>query len=985
MFRPSLISPTSLSLLCLIALTGCSSRSILPFGSGAPRIKGAESISVPRSKDLLPVYEYRLENGLEVYLIPNKQEPRFYAEVAVRTGSRNDPAQNTGLAHYLEHLLFKGTTELGTINYAAEKPHLDRITELYEEHFRENDPERRKTIYAQIDAESQLAAQYMVPNELTQLYQVLGGTNLNAHTWLDETVYKVDLPANRFPQWAMIESARFRDPVFRGFHTELQIVYEEKNRAMDNKDRVIMEAVNETLYLVHPYGQQTTLGNAEHLRRPSLVTIQEYFNTYYVPNNMAIIISGDIDVRSTMTTIVEHFGSYASKPLPAEPTWNEPELDSVRRVEVNYPGEETVMIAFRTVPNSSENRYAAELIDMILDNQTAGLINLNINLPQLARSAGAYPMISNDYGAQYLWGVPKEGQTLEQVEALLLEQITAVKNGNFPDDLLPAIVNDFRKSRQLELETNEARVNRLRDVYLSKRSWSEARNDLDRYSTVTKEDVVRVAKELFGTGYVVGYRRDGQNNHEPIEPPTITQLSIEPGRQSDFAATILKVESAPIEPLFLDFANDIERQTVSETRTYFRAHNPVNQLFTLSLVVEKGTNHEPRLALLSQLMNKAGTKSLDSEEFKKSLYRLGTDLTYSSSDNQTAITLSGLDDQFEPSLILLQEYLSKPAVEEDALSLLVERIIKQREDNQKEPQSVSRAASWFSRYGELSPMREELSNTVLKSLTTDAMLELHQSVLDYQQLIAYVGPRPLEDVIELVETRVPPAINPLPVPERRVRPVREVTSSELLFVELDKVQSQVRIESTQPDAMSFNVVPALVFDEYFGGGMSGLVFQEIRESRALAYSAGAAYVLNTEPKDVSLLVQVAGTQAEQTNTALSAMLDLMLNVPEQPDRFEQAKIAVENRLRTERIGFRALIAAVRQLERMGYTSDPKARWMNGLNELDYNEFMEFYKSSIQNKPVRITVVGNSERIGELQLPANITRTSVPVESIFPKQ
>lgn len=972
-------------LVLLVLFTSCTTKNAGGNLAKAPTVEGARLVVAPQKADLLAVYEYELENGLQVYLMPNSESPRFYAEIAVRTGSRNDPAETTGLAHYLEHLLFKGTDKIGTVNFEAEMPHLDRITELYEEHFREDDPEKRKAIYAQIDAEAQLAAQYSVPNEFQQIYQVLGGDALNAHTWLDETVYKIDLPANRMNQWAAIESERFRKPIFRGFHTELQIVYEEKNRSLDNKDRIIYEALNKALYQVHPYGQQTTLGTTEHLRRPSLVTIQKYYDTYYVPNNMAIIISGDIDLTETMKAIVENFGGFETKPLPEEKIWNEPELNTVRRVEVTYPGEEQVALAFRTAPAKSEDRFALELIDMILDNKTAGLINLNINLPQRAQSAGAYPQINNDYGSQTLWGIPKEGQTLEEVEALLLEQLNNIKTGNFEAELIPSIVNDFRKTRQLELESNEARVERLRDVYLSKRSWTTARNDLDQYTKISKDQIIEVANRYFSSGYVAAYRRDGAANYEAIEPPKITQISIEPGRESEFAKTILAMPTKQIEPKYVDFAKDVNRKTVSPAREYYHAANPVNQLFTFSVVVEMGTNHDPRLDLLASLMNKAGTGNLSSEEFKKALYRLGTDFSYGAADNQTVVTMSGLDDEFEPSLKLLQEFLASPKPEPGTLETLVQTTLTQREDAQKDAPSVSRAASWYSRYGENSPFREQLSNTELKAVTEGELLALHNQLFQHQQVIAYVGPRSLSQVTGVVENLLPAPKNPEPTPARRVRPMRNTTENEILFVELDKVQTQVRIESNEPGIEQAPVVPAMVFNEYFGGGMSGLVFQEIRESRALAYSAGAAYVLSNEPGDVSLMIQVAGTQAEQTNQALNAMNDLFQNMPREEGRFDQALTALENRFRTDRVGFRSLIASVRNWERLGFTEDPNKAWFAGIQTLTWDEFQTFYETQIKQGPWRVTIVGNKERIGELDLEKTTPLRSVDVKDIFPKE
>ena len=204
---------------------------------------GYNRINETNANDPLDAQIFELDNGLKVYLTENHEEPRFYAEIAVRAGSKHDPSDGTGLAHYLEHLLFKGNQNLGTLNYEAEKPYLDEIVNLYEEHFSETDEGRRAEIYSEINRAAQLAAEYAVPNEIDKIYNSMGGTGLNAHTWYEETVYKIGLPSNRLQQWAEIESDRFVNPVFRLFHTELETVYEEKNRSLDNAGRIICTAI----------------------------------------------------------------------------------------------------------------------------------------------------------------------------------------------------------------------------------------------------------------------------------------------------------------------------------------------------------------------------------------------------------------------------------------------------------------------------------------------------------------------------------------------------------------------------------------------------------------------------------------------------------------------------------------------------------------------------------------------------------------------
>src|SRR5438094_1759154 len=489
-----------------------------------PALAGTKRLNQPTPKDPMAVQIYQLDNGLTVYLTENHETPRFEAQIAVRAGSKHDPAESTGLAHYLEHMLFKGTTRVGTLDYEKEKPHLDRITELYEKHFHETDPEKRKAIYAEINQESQLAAQFEIPNEMDKLYKAMGEQGLNAHTWHEETVYQVNLPRNRLEQWAILESERFQHPVFRLFQPELEIVYEEKNQTLDNKEAVIEFAVNKLLFKKHPYGQQTTIGEVEHLKNPSLKNMYEFFEKNYVPGNMAIVISGDIRPRQTIKLIDRHFSAWQARPVPQPRHCEVKRRQEAERVTVKYKGEEYVLLAFRTPGRNDPEAEALKLIDMILSNATAGLIDLNLNQQQKVRRAGSNPELNNDYGGEYLWGVPKKGQSLKEVEDLLRQQLELIRNGEVEDWIIPAIISDFKKNRKAMLEADESRVATMRNAFLAFQDWDYAIGEIDRIEKLTKEDVVRAANKYFQGGYVAGYRRDEQREIPKIEKPKIDKI-----------------------------------------------------------------------------------------------------------------------------------------------------------------------------------------------------------------------------------------------------------------------------------------------------------------------------------------------------------------------------------------------------------------------------------------------------------------------------
>ena len=571
---------------------------------------GYARINESNENDPLDTHIYELDNGLQVYLTENHEEPRFYAEIAVRAGSKHDPADGTGLAHYLEHLLFKGNENLGTLDYEAEKPYLDAIVELYEQHFVETDESRRAEIYSEINRVAQQAAEFAVPNEIDKLYNSMGGSGLNAHTWYEETVYKVGLPSNRIHQWAEIESDRFINPVFRLFHTELETVYEEKNRTLDNGGRIIGTAIDDLLYKIHPYGQQPTIGTVDHLKNPSLVYIQDYFDTYYVPNNMGIFISGDIDIEETIALINDKFSHWEAKEIPEVGPWEEPPLQGAERRTVQYPGEEQVSIAFRTVENGHADKEALILVDMILDNRTAGLINLNLNQQQLVSNAGSSPLFLNDYGSQNLYGIPKQDQTLEEVEKLLLDQIDNIKKGNFEEWIISAIINDFKKNEKASLEFNTARVSMMRSAFIEGSEWDYHIAEIDRMEQLTKDDVVEVANKYFGDDYVSVYRIDDQHVVPAVEKPQIDPVSIDPTRQSEFAANILAMEYDEIEPSFVEADTDYRVIEFADGVELYYAPNPLNDLFTFSINVEVGTEENEKLGLSASLIDVAGTQTV---------------------------------------------------------------------------------------------------------------------------------------------------------------------------------------------------------------------------------------------------------------------------------------------------------------------------------------------------------------------------------------
>lgn len=936
--------------------------------------------------DPMAVHHYRLDNGLDVFLTVNDQEPRFYAEIVVRAGSKHDPEVSTGMAHYLEHMLFKGTDELGTLDAAAEKVHLDSIAALYERHWHTTDAGERSAIYALIQEQGQLAAQHAVPGELDKVYSAMGASGLNAHTGEEETVYKVNLPSNRLEQWARVESERFADPVFRLFQTELETVYEEKNRTIDNKDRLIRYAVNRQLWKVHPYGQRTTIGTVEHLKNPSLRRMYEYFQTWYVPNNMAVIISGDIDIGATIDLIDTHFGAWEKTKLPDLPKWKEKRLVGAEAVEVVYPGEEYVLLAFRTQPSTHKNTEALQLVDMILDNATAGLINLNLNQQQRVRRAGSWTTShnnSNDLGAQYLYGIPKEGQSLEEVQTLLLEQLEILKRGDFEDWLIPAIVTDFKKTYKRQLEGNGSRVGMMRTAYLAFEDWDDARRKLDRMARVKKKDVVKLARKYFGDNYVVGCRRDGEQDLPSIEKPELVAIEIDRSRQSPFAANILSMPYEPVEPEYVIPGRDYTTRKVRDDIELYHAANPVNDLFTLRVVIDVGHRNDNRLPMARDLMDKSGTPRFTSEELKKAWYRLGSDLSLAVNDNQTVFTLSGLDENFGASLRLMMEALTQPSAGDSTIDELVQITIANRADATKDHRAIQRALYQYARQGEQSYYLNVPTNEELGQLAAAELHKLISGLLGYHQRLEYTGSLSASAVLEQLsahyelpddDLREPPAYEPVPI--------RAPEATEVLLFDKEMAQALVRIESGDVPYTEAIRPEVNLFNEYFYGGMAGIVFQEMRESRALAYSAWAWYYTGNRQNEPNIMVASIGCQADKSAEALGTFLELIDDMPQSPKRFEEAQEAQINSLRTSRLGFRQLLGAVRLWERQGVTIDPRSWRFSQIQQAELADVLEFQADHVAGRPKLVTVVGDLSKMDRAVLEGYGATREVGIGEIF---
>lgn len=943
---------------------------------------GYKLVLAPLPNDPMQVHIYELDNGLRVYLSENHEEPKFFAELSVRVGGANDPETNTGLAHYLEHLLFKGNTRLGTLDWKKEKVHITRIQELYERRFHETDPEKRQALFDAIVSESALAAQYAVPNELDRIVKQLGLTSMNAGTSNDYTVYFMELPSNRLEQWAMLEANRFQDPVFRLFLPELEVVYEEKNRSMDNKGRIIQEAIFNLRYGDHPYGKQTVLGHVEHLKNPSIKAIHDFFETFYVSNNMALCLSGDFEIESTIQLIDQYFSVWEPGELPDYMNGKAEPIREHRTVEIQYPGEEEVYLAFSTQPIGHEDVEALKLIDMILDNANAGLINLNLNQQQRVLNAGSFPYFRNLAGTQYLFGSPKEGQTLEEVEALLLDQLKIIKQGEFGDWLIPAIVADFKRSEKLRLESNQARASIMASSYYTHSTWEYTITEIERIEKVTKDRVVEVANKYFNAPYVAAYRRNGEFEPPKVDKPEFEKPDVSGYASSDFGSKVLQQKVNPIQPDFVKKGEDYEVVEVRDGIRLFYTKNPMNDLFSLTMELDFGRLENERLVAASLLLDKAGTKDLSPDQLKQAWYANGSDFRFSVGDHNSSVSISGLDENFAETLALMQEFIRNPVSSQEVLDTLKQIILKQRKDAKEDIQTLFLALRNYNRYGDQSPFLTRMSTEEILSLDVDSLLSEVRALPGFKHDYFYVGSLPIASVKSRILNYLDPKSelkDPLPFEKQDIR---EPTDTEIVFYDWETAQAQVRIEFADGTYSEENELDVELFNDYFGGGMSSIVFQELREARALAYSVWAHYLQPPNLISENLVMGNIGTQPDKAGEALVAFLDLFENLPESEGRFENTLGSLENQYRVGKLNFRAIPGAVKAWERLGFEEDPRPRRFRNLFEAKLKDLIAFHQARISGRPKLISIVGPRDRLDLESIKSLGTFNELTADQIF---
>ncbi|WP_300100981.1 insulinase family protein [uncultured Alistipes sp.] len=922
---------------------------------------------------------YTLPNGLKVYMSVNKETPRIQTYIAVRVGGKNDPAETTGLAHYFEHLMFKGTPSFGTSDYAAEKPMLDEIEQLFETYRQTEDEAERAAIYHRIDSISYEASKISIPNEYDKLMAAIGANGTNAYTSQDMTVYVEDIPSNEVENWAKIEADRFRNPVIRGFHTELETIYEEKNMSLTRDARKVWEALDAALFPHHPYGTQTVLGTQEHLKNPSITNVRNYHKTYYVPNNMAICLSGDLNPDEVIATIDKYFGDMMpNENLPKlEFQPEEPITEPVVR-EVYGLEAANVMIGWRLPGNSTDPNDVAQIASAILNNGQAGLIDLDLNQQQ--KVLGAYGGYSGqpDYSTFLVGGSPKAGQSLEEVRDLLLAEVAKLRAGDFDEKLIEASINNFKLYQMKAYEDNASRADMYVQSFISGTDWADEVAQLDRMAKITKQDIVDWANEYLGEkSYAIVYKREGEDrNVQKIAAPKITPIVTNRDKQSAFLTEIQQSKVTPIEPVFVDYQKDMTQFDVREGIHVLYKKNELNDIFTLNYIFDTGTENDPSLSLAFDYMSYLGTEAMSAEQIASEMYDIACSFSMYAGSNQCSISISGLSENMPRAMEIVEGLISGAVADEEILENLKQDMIKERADAKLNQARNFGALQRYLYYGEDYIKRTTLTNDALAALGSEQLITAVQALMGKQHEVLYYGPKSEEEVKQLIAENHKAADELAPLEKNY--PKKQLTDqSSVILAQYDANQLYYLQFSNRGEAFDVKNDPAItLYNEYFGGSMNSICFQEMREARGLAYTAQAWLASPSFAGDSYSYTAFIATQNDKMQTAIEAFDEIINQMPESEAAFQIAKDAIISRLRTDRTTGADVLNSYIQLRRLGLSEDRDRQIFEKVQTMTLEDVKATQQQWVKDRPYTYGILGDIKN-----LDLNFLKTLGPIRTV----
>ena len=923
------------------------------------------STALLSAQNLLEVKTFTLSNGMEVWINEDHSLPKAYGAVVVKAGARDCP--ETGIAHYFEHIMFKGTEKIGTLDYAAEKPYLDSIAVLYDR-LAEVPEAERAAIQKEINRLNIAASRFAVPNEFNNLISTCGGSSLNAYTSNDVTVYHNEFVSAYFEQWAELNSERLINPVFRLFQGELETVYEEKNKNDSNEISAFAQMITAEGYKGTPY-QYPVIGTTENLKNPRLSQMAEFFEKYYVAGNMGLMLTGDIYPEKALPVLEHTFGRIRKGTVERQGISQPAPFKGQREViaPVKIPFVKLSAICFRGPSRKDPDCLPMSLMAFMLNNSEGiGLLDKLMTDKQILAGMCMYPDLAfEESGLFPVLILPKLlFQSNKKAENKVLAVLEQLKKGDFSEAFFESCKMTYRKHLVTELESLQSRMNEMVHAYAQGKDWQDVLRNIDAVDALTKEDMVTLADKYFTEDRLVVRKKYGNPDKDDLQKPPYDKITPKGDVSSAYADALrAEAERVTLPRLVIDYENDAHQREIRPLVNLYTVANPVNDVFNLSLSFPVGTMDNPSLERVASYLSLLGTETMDYQTHRTRLQAAGGSLAISGDRNRFRVEISGFDKRFAETVSLVADLVEHPKGDKKKLSILKESDLTNRIMNRRDLSTLGSALVQYLRFGERSYfLRDE------GKYDSDFLLSALQDVLSYECDVHYSGNLPDVEVASALQESLFPERQRQAKPFYSNNPTVLPDETKVFFIPKKK-SPQTRIYALIPGDCLTELSDRLTGDvaaSYFGVGMGSVLFQEIREFRSLAYSTGAGFSRPGYPERERIRAHMSafvGTQGDKTADAMNVLDSLIRHYPASESRFHMTQKDVWSEFVTDYPSFRMISKQIANGRRTGMDRDIAASYYSLLDTLSMADLSTWWERNVESRPIVWAVIGDPNKIG----------------------
>ena len=935
----------------------------------------------------LKVKEYRLENGLTVWLNEDHSQPKVFGAVVVKAGAKDCP--DTGIAHYFEHMMFKGTDRIGTLDYESEKVLLDSIAMKYDELAMTEDTAARARLQKEINELSIRSSEYVIPNEFNRLINRFGGSGLNAATSYDATIYFNTFSPQYMVQWAEINSERLINPVFRLFQSELETVYEEKNMYGDFIGGQVMDTLMARYFGPHPYAYPI-IGSTKNLKNPRLTEMHKFFEDYYVASNMALILSGDFDAQQVMPILEKAFSRIRSGNAPKQEKVMLPPFNGRETMKVKFPIPfiKAMGLGFRGVSANHEDQVALNIAVNLLNNANGTGYLDKLMVEHKLMGALAINESMNEAGILAVAIMPKLLiQSYSSAEKMVWDEINRVKNGDFSDEMFNSLKLEQKRQYASSLENIDSRATIMMNLFSQGKSWNDYLNEVARIESITKEDVVRVAQKYFSNNYLCVTKSTGKYPKDNLPKPAFSPVvPRNADASSSYAKQLEKIPEQQVAPRIIDFEKDVKTSKLTPLVTLYTTPNPLNDIFTLNISYGIGALEQPELMQLTNYLQLLGTESLSFEQFRSRLQSIGSTLAFDVTPDAFVMKVTGFDNHIDETMELVGDFIRHAKADDKKLRQIVDDAKVSEKAFFKSGDNVASALLEQVKYGDQSRYLRKLSLSQIKKLKGKDMLAIYDKVRSVQCDLHYCGTLPVEKVIGTIRQHLPLERTTIASNSPYYRELKQYDRPTVFFIDMPDMAQSIVYGYVKGDPVDDKASrhASRLFSVYFGGDMSSLMFQEIREFRSFAYRTSGRYQLpnHAHKGTAGSFTAMLSTQSDKTLDALGVLDSLIREMPLKPERMEAVKQTLVNRINNDYPPFRNLSEKVASARMEGFDRDPAEEFLRDIATMDMQDISRFYREQISGRPVVYVIAGNRKHIDMKKLAEYGTIIKVKKKDIY---